>query len=90
MSDITELDVVTGQEVSRKYTKSEKDALSFMKIDGQEEIDSIISKENQNKILKEEALEILKELGLTEAQAKAIAGLQEILWQLQIFQIPPH
>jgi hypothetical protein len=75
MSDITELDVVTGQEVSRKYTKSEKDALSFMKIDGQEEIDSIMAKENQNKILKEEALEILKELGLTEAQAKAIAGL---------------
>ena len=90
MSDITELDVVTGQEVSRKYTKSEKDALSSMKIDGQEEINDIVAKENQNKILKEEALEILQELGLTEAQAKAIAGLQEILWQLQIFQTPLH
>jgi hypothetical protein len=75
MSDITELDVVTGQEVSRKYTKSEKDALSSMKIDGQEKINDIVAKENQNKILKEEALEILQELGLTEAQAKAIAGL---------------
>jgi hypothetical protein len=75
MSDITELDVLTGQEISRKYTKSEKDALSSMKIDGQEEINAIVDKENQNKILKEEALGILQELGLTEAQARALAGL---------------
>jgi hypothetical protein len=75
MSDITELDVVTGQEISRNYTQEEKDSLSSIKIDGQEEIDAIVSKENQNKILKQEALETLQELGLTEAQAKAIAGL---------------
>jgi len=75
MNDITELDVLTGQEVSRKYTKKERDSLSSIRIDGQEEIDAIVSKENQNKILKEEALETLQALGLTEAQAKAIAGL---------------
>ena len=75
MSDITELDVMTGQEVSRNYTKEERDSLSSIKIDGQEEIDAIVAKENQNIILKQEALDVLQELGLTEAQAKAIAGL---------------
>lgn len=75
MSDITELDVVTGQEVSRNYTQEERDSLSSIKIDGQEEIDAIVAKENQNIILKQEALDVLQELGLTEAQAKAIAGL---------------
>jgi hypothetical protein len=44
-------------------------------VHGQEEIDAIVAKENQNIILKQEALDVLQELGLTEAQAKAIAGL---------------
>ena len=75
MSDTTELNVLTGQEVSRDYTQEEIDSLTSIVIDGQEEINAIIDKENQNKILKQEALEVLQSIGLTEAQAKAIAGL---------------
>lgn len=75
MSDTTELNVLTGEETSRNYTKKEKDAIKSLKVDGQSDIDVIIISENQNKILKQEALQILQNLGLTEAQAKAIAGL---------------
>jgi hypothetical protein len=75
MSDTTELNVLTGEETSRDYTKKEKDAIKSLKVDGQSDIDVIIISENQNKILKQEALQILQNLGLTEAQAKAIAGL---------------
>jgi hypothetical protein len=75
MSDVTQLDVITGEEVSRKYTKREKDEISSLVVDQKEEINIIAAQEEQSKILKEEALEILQGLGLTEAQAKAIAGL---------------
>lgn len=75
MSDTTELNVLTGEETSRNYTKKEKDAIAYLKVDGQSDIDVIVIAENQNKILKQEALQILQDLGLTEAQAKAIAGL---------------
>ncbi len=75
MSDITELNVLTGEETFRNYTKKEKDAIKSLKIDGQSNIDVIVISENQNKILKEEAFQVLQNLGLTEAQAKAIAGL---------------
>lgn len=75
MSDITELNVITGEETTRKYTKKEKDFIDSISIDGKEELNAIIVAEEQKRILKEESLQVLQNLGLTEDQAKAIAGL---------------
>jgi DNA gyrase/topoisomerase IV subunit A len=75
MSDETILDVVTGKETFRNYTKKEKEELSQIVIDGKDQIDAVIAKEKQKNILKQEAVRILQTLGLTEDQAKAIAGL---------------
>jgi len=75
MSDITELNVITGEETTRKYTKKEKDFMSSISIDGKEELSAKILAEEQKRILKEESLQILQNLGLTEDQAKAVAGL---------------
>ena len=75
MSDITQLDVTTGEESSRNYTKKERDSIAALTIDGQDQINAIVAEEEQKKILKQEALSILQGLGLSEDQAKAIAGL---------------
>lgn len=75
MSDITELNVITGEETTRKYTKKEKDFIASISIDGKEELNAMIVAEEQKRILKEESLQVLQNLGLTEDQAKAIAGL---------------
>ena len=75
MSDTTELNVITGQETTRNYTNEEKDALLNLKIDGKDQIDAIVAEEAQKNVLKQEALEILKSLGLSEDQARAVAGL---------------
>ena len=75
MSDITELDVTTGQEVSRKYTKAEKDAIASIVIDGKAEIDVINIQIAEKRVLIENAILALQGLGLTEAQARAISGL---------------
>jgi hypothetical protein len=75
MSDITELNVITGEETTRKYTKKEKDFIASISIDGKEELNAMIVAEQQKRILKEESLQVLQNLGLTEDQAKAIAGL---------------
>jgi hypothetical protein len=75
MSDITELDVSTGQEVSRKYTKAEKDAIASIVVDGKEEIEAMLVEIEEKKALIENAILALQELGLTEAQARAISGL---------------
>lgn len=75
MSDITELNIITGEETTRKYTKKEKDFISSVSIDGKEELNAKIVAEEQKRILKEESLQILQNLGLTEDQAKAVAGL---------------
>ena len=75
MSDITELNVITGEETTRKYTKKEKDFIASISIDGKEELNAMIVAEEQKRILKEESLQVLQNLGLTEDQAKAISGL---------------
>lgn len=75
MSDITILNVITGEEISRDYTEEERINFSNLRIDGEDEINSIILEQEQKNILKQEALEILQNLGLSEGQAKAIAGL---------------
>ena len=75
MSDITELDVTTGQEISRKYTKTEKDAIASIVIDGKAEMDVINIQIAEKRVLIENAILALQDLGLTEAQARAISGL---------------
>jgi hypothetical protein len=75
MSDETILNVITGKETFRNYTKKEKEELSQIVIDGKDQMDAVIAKEEQKNILKKEAIKTLQTLGLTEDQAKAIAGL---------------
>ena len=75
MSDITELNVLTGQETTRSYTEEESTMYASFKIDGQDQIDAINQEIEDKKILLENAILALKNLGLTEAQAKAIAGV---------------
>jgi hypothetical protein len=75
MSDTTELNVITGQETTRNYTNEEKDALLTLRIDNKDQIDAIVAEEAQKNVLKQEALEALKSLGLSEDQARAVAGL---------------
>ena len=72
MSDITELDVVTNEETTRKFSKSEKEMYASFKIDGQDELNAVIE---QKRVLLESSIQALKDLGLTEEQARALAGL---------------
>jgi hypothetical protein len=72
MSDITELNVVTGEETTRKFSESEKEMYASLQIDGQEELNVIIE---QKRVLLESSIQALKDLGLTEEQARALAGL---------------
>jgi hypothetical protein len=71
MSDINEFNVESGQSVLREYTESElsqrEEDLSY----SPEE--SVLQVELNPKIVS--ALAKLKALGLTEAEAKAIAGI---------------
>ena len=75
MSDVTEYNAITGETKIRKFTKSEKDFVSSLKVDGQDQIDSIIAEMQQKDSEKQAALVALKDLGLTESQAKAVIGI---------------
>ena len=71
MSDINEFNVESGQSVLREYTESElsqrEEDLSYLPKE------SVLQVELNPKIVS--ALAKLKALGLTEAEAKAIAGI---------------
>jgi hypothetical protein len=71
MSDINEFNVESGQSVLREYTESElsqrEEDLSYLPEE------SVLQVELNPKIVS--ALAKLKALGLTEAEAKAIAGI---------------
>ena len=73
MSDINEFNVESGQSVLREYTESElsqrEEDLSYLPEE------SVLQVELNPKIVS--ALAKLKALGLTEAEAKAIAGIGE-------------
>lgn len=75
MSDITEYDALTGETKFRKFVKKEKDFSLSLAVESQEQIDEINNQAEQKFLEKQEAIAALKALGLTEAQAKAIAGL---------------
>jgi|LakMenE18May11ns_1017448.scaffolds.fasta_scaffold9047761_2 hypothetical protein len=80
MTDITIINVATGQVVEREYTEEEKDLRSELESSPPQEIISARLQEEslQNSeyvALKQSAINKLKALGLTEEEARAIAGL---------------
>jgi hypothetical protein len=80
MTDITIINVATGQVVKREYTEEEKDLRSELESSPPQEIISVRLQEEslQNSeyvALKQSAISKLKALGLTEEEARAIAGL---------------
>jgi hypothetical protein len=80
MTDITIINVATGQVVKREYTEEEKDLRSELESSPPQEIISVRLQEEslQNSeyvALKQSAINKLKALGLTEEEARAIAGL---------------
>jgi sugar-specific transcriptional regulator TrmB len=79
MTDITIIDVTTGQVTEREYTQLEKNLRAELENNPTQEIIDIKSQEqslNQESIvLRQSALDKLKALGLTEDEAKAIVGI---------------
>ncbi|NBR25059.1 MAG: hypothetical protein EBU08_15055 [Micrococcales bacterium] len=80
MTDITIINVATGQVVKREYTEEEKNLRSELESSPPQEIISVRLQEEslQNSeyvALKQSAINKLKALGLTEEEARAIAGL---------------
>jgi len=80
MTDITIINVATGQVVKREYTEEEKDLRSELESSPPQEIISVRLEEeslhnSEYVALKQSAINKLKALGLTEEEARAIAGL---------------
>ncbi len=75
MSDITIYDAETDQVTSRKYTRAEKNIISSAFVHGQEEIDAANQAELDKFNEKQNAIQALAALGLTESQAKAVIGI---------------
>ncbi len=79
MTDITIIDVTTGEVTEREYTQLEKDLRAELENNPTQEIIDMKSQEqslNQEAIaLRQSALDKLKALGLTEDEAKAIVGI---------------
>ena len=80
MIDITEINVSTGEIIERKYTKKEKDERAALQSNPPQQIIDMRSQdeslENEEFIaLKQSAMDKLKALGLTEEEARALAGI---------------
>jgi len=80
MTDITIINVANGQVTERKYNKSEKDLRAELENNPPQEVIDIKSQdqslENEEFIaLKQSAIDKLKALGLTEEEARALAGI---------------
>lgn len=79
MTDITIIDVTTGQVTEREYNKSEKDLRAELESNPSQEILDLKSQEqslNQEAItLRQSALDKLEALGLTPDEARAIVGI---------------
>jgi hypothetical protein len=70
VSDVTEINVQTGQVTTREYTQEELNARANAAIP-----ESVVNIENsfeQHKEVKQSALSKLQALGLTEEEAKAL------------------
>lgn len=80
MTDITIIDIATGQVVEREYTEEEKELRRELESSPPQEVVAIRLQEEslQNSeyiALKQSAIDKLKALGLTEEEARAIAGI---------------
>ena len=80
MTDITIINVATGQVTEREYNQLEKDLRAELENNPTQEVIDIKSQEqyledNQAIALKQSAIDKLKALGLTEEEAKALAGI---------------
>ena len=71
MSDIIEIDINTNEITEREYTQEEIDYRAYL----ESQITLPEPTEPQIDATKQSALNKLKALGLTEAEAKAIIGL---------------
>lgn len=74
MSDILEINASTGEQIERDYTPEENAKIEKMRQDAEEYILSL-PEALDNSSYKISAIEKLKSLGLTEEEAKAIAGI---------------
>jgi hypothetical protein len=74
MSDITEYNHETGEIVFRKFNKNEKPPA--MVIEGLPDISNFLAEIEAIEAAKASALSKLLSLGLTEEEAKAIAGIK--------------
>jgi len=80
MTDITIIDIATGQVVEREYTEEEKELRRELESSPPQEVVAVRLQEEslQNSeyiALKQSAIDKLKALGLTEEEARAIAGI---------------
>ena len=75
MIDITEYDYLTNTVTAREYTNSEKEIVQNLNYHGQDLVSASEQEDAEKNLAKIEAIEALKLLGLTEAQARAISGL---------------
>lgn len=80
MIDITEINISTGEVIEREYTQEEIDERNQKQTDVPAEIAKLISLPQSSEdleyiALKQSAIDKLKALGLTEEEAKALAGI---------------
>ena len=80
MTNITEINISTGEVIEREYTQEEIDRREELESNPPQKVIDMRSQdqflENQESIkLKESAIIKLQSLGLTEDEAKAIVGL---------------
>ena len=74
MSDITEINVDTGQVTTRNYTQKEKTANKAIFDDSKKIVDEMMSQLQTQIDLRNSAIDKLKALGLTEDEIKTIVG----------------
>ena len=80
MIDITEINISTGEIIEREYTQEEIDERNQKQTEVPAEIAKLISLPQSSEdleyiALKQSAIDKLKALGLTEEEAKALAGI---------------
>lgn len=80
MIDITEINISTGEVIEREYTQEEINERNQKQTEIPDEISKLISLPQPSEdleyiALKQSAIDKLKALGLTEEEAKALAGI---------------
>jgi hypothetical protein len=68
-------DAETGQTTTVPFSQKDLDLVEQIEAQREIDIENNIYPQSQNNLLKESAINKLKELGLTEEEAKALAGI---------------